>query len=109
MLRGSAIAFGYDLNVAAIKDPRLDAGVPGSRAILNFVDAIYSGVGAGAARISVKQELGPEAVVDACGVYGNFEMMNRVAEETGIPIPGAAVERQADLIETLGLNRMLKH
>ncbi|MDA2979908.1 MAG: hypothetical protein O3B42_09140 [Actinomycetota bacterium] len=109
MLRESAISFGHDLNVSAIKDPSLEAGIPGSRAILAFVDAVYSGIGTDNARRSVLDELGPEALVDACGAYGNFEMMNRVAEGTGIPIPGAAIERQADLIETLGLNRMLKH
>lgn len=109
MLRESAIAFGYGLNVFAITNPAIDAGIPGSSAILHFVDAVYSGTGADAARTSVRDELGPEALVDAAGVYGNFEMMNRVAEGTGIPVPGAAIERQADLVETLGLDRMLKH
>jgi hypothetical protein len=109
MLRESAIAFEYDFNMAAIGDRSIEAGIPGGRAILDLVDAVFAGTELDRARTSVIDELGPESLVDAVGVYANFSMMNRLAEGTGIPIPGAAIEREADMVATLGLDRFLKH
>ena len=53
-------------------------------------------------------ELGPESLVDAASVLGNFEMMNRVAEGTGIPIPSQGIERMRSEIELLGLDQIMK-
>jgi hypothetical protein len=108
MLRESSSAYGYDFDMAAIADRTLDAGIPGNRAILDLVDSVFTGVGMPDARQTMIDELGPEAFVDACAVYGNFSMMNRVAEGTGIPVPSAAVEREASIVEALDLTRMLK-
>jgi hypothetical protein len=60
------------------------------------------------ARATVLEELGPESLVDAAAVFGNFEMMNRVAEGTGIPVPPQALEREAEMMQTLGLYDILK-
>ncbi len=60
------------------------------------------------ARDAVLEELGPESLVDAAAVFGNFEMMNRVAEGTGIPIPPQALEREADMMKALSLYDILK-
>jgi hypothetical protein len=94
--------------MAAISDRKFDAGIPGNRAILDLVDAVFTGVAMPGARQAVIDELGPEAFVDACAVYGNFSMMNRVAEGTGIPVPSAAIEREAAIVDALDLRRMLK-
>jgi hypothetical protein len=111
MLRESSITFGYDLNIGSIADDSIDSGVPGGNMILRFVDAVMSGTESDqrAARSSIVDELGPESLIDAAGVFGNFQMMNRVAEGTGIPVPGAAIEREAQMVETLGLNSFYKH
>jgi hypothetical protein len=111
MLRESSITFGYDLDIRAIVNDSVGSGIPGGNVILRFVDAVMSGTESdqGAARTAIVDELGPESLVDAAGVFGNFQMMNRVAEGTGIPVPGAAVEREAQMVETLGLNRFYKH
>ena len=111
MLRGSSIAFGYDLDIRAIADDRFDSGVPGGQVILPFVDAVMTGNESGqqSARSAIVDELGPESLVDAAGVYANFQMMNRVAEGTGIPVPGAAIERERQMVEVLGLNSFYKH
>ena len=53
-------------------------------------------------------ELGPEALVDAASVFGNFEMMNRVAEVSGIPIPQQGIDRNQDLIDRLDIGRFVK-
>ena len=109
MLRASPVAFGHTVDVRAIADRSVDAGVPGSRVILDLVDAVFGANGAPEARHNVLSELGEESFVDACAVYGNFSMMNRVAEATGIPAAGAAIEREAATINLLGLGSMMKH
>ena len=109
MLRASAIALGYPFEMAGIGDRSSDTGIPGSGVILDFVDAVFFDNSADAARDALAVELGPEALVDAAGVYANFAMMNRVAEGTGIPIPGAAIERETEMVSALRLDRMLKH
>jgi hypothetical protein len=111
MLRGSSIAFGYDLDILAIVDDRVDSGVPGGHAILSFVDAVMTGNESDqeSARSAILDEIGPESLVDAAGVFANFQMMNRVAEGTGIPVPAAAIEREARMVEVLGLNSFYRH
>lgn len=111
MLRGSSIAFGYDLDIRAIVDDHFDSGVPGGHVILPFVDAAMTGnePDQQSARSAIVDELGPESLVDAAGVFANFQMMNRVAEGTGIPVPGAAIEREPYMVEVLGLNSFYKH
>jgi len=54
-------------------------------------------------------QLGAEALVDAAAVFGNFQMMNRVAEGTGIPIPQQAIDRESELVSRLGLLEIMKH
>ena len=110
MLRASAQAFGYELNMAAVGDPSLPSGVPGGNLLLRLVDAVLldseplPDVHAG-----IVAELRPEALVDAAAVFGNFEMMNRVADATGIPVAAGAIEREKGLIELLDLESFLRH
>jgi hypothetical protein len=110
MLSSSAIAYGYDLDIAAIRDPSIPVGVPGGDDLLAFVDAVIEGNSDDLNRSqkAIIDTLGPESLVDASSVFGNFEMMNRVAEGTGIPVPAQAIERMSDTIEELGLNSFLK-
>jgi hypothetical protein len=110
MLSSSAIAFGYDLNIAAIRDPSIPSGVPGGHELLSFVDAIVEGElhDLSKTQSAIIDVLGAESLVDASGAFGNFEMMNRVAEGTGIPVSAQANERTTDTIEKLGLNSFLK-
>jgi hypothetical protein len=111
MLRESSITFGYELDIRAIDDDRFDSGVPGGDVILPFVDAVMAGTESDqrSARNAIVDALGTEALVDAAAVFANFQMMNRVAEGTGIPVPGAAIERDSQMVEVLGLNRFYKH
>lgn len=110
MLRESALAYRYDIDLAAIADPSIPMGVPGGNALLRFVDAVTgtSSVDISDAQRDVIEELGPEALVDAAAVYGNFAMMNRIAEGTGVPLAKQMQAREADLIATLGLDRLKK-
>ena len=109
MLRASASAFGYDLDVSAIADPTIPVGVPGGSELLLFVDAVKTGGDADAARSAVLEALDGPSLFDAATVLGNFEMMNRVAEASGIPVAQQSVDRNAELIERLGISHFQKH
>ncbi|MEE8456949.1 MAG: hypothetical protein V3S28_02770 [Acidimicrobiia bacterium] len=110
MLRVSALAFRYDLNIAAIGDPSLPIGIPGGNALLALVDAAMASSRDDVAdtQTAIIDTLGPESLVDAASVFGNFEMMNRVAEGTGISIPAHAIERAKDTIDELGIDSFHK-
>lgn len=79
--------------------------MPAGRALIGLVDAfLLDDVDTrDAARQAVINEAGPEAFVDAAAVFANFEMMNRVAEGTGIPVPPQAIERESLMLKRLGL------
>lgn len=110
MLRWSAESYGYSLDLRGVADPSVHAGVPGARVLVELVDSFLLGTAADQeqARHEAIDELGPEGFVDAGAVLGNFEMMNRVAEGTGIPISPQAVEREAEMMRTLGLYDIVK-
>ncbi len=76
--------------------------------MIGLVDSFVSGDGLDQSRATVRDELGDPSFVDAAGCFGNFEMMNRIAEGTGIPVPKQAVEREAEMMKTLGLYDILK-
>jgi hypothetical protein len=111
MLRESALAYSYDIDLTAIADPSIPLGVPGGNALLRFVDAVTSPSEAdlSTCQRDIIKELGPEALVDAASVFGNFAMMNRIAEGTGIPLAKQMEAREQDLIAALGLERLKKH
>lgn len=110
MLRWSGESFGYQIEIAAVADPSLDSGVPGSSVLLGLVDAFLLGdeSAMSKARSAVVHELGDEAFIDAAAVFGNFEMMNRIAEGTGIPVAPQIIERESETMQALGLYEILK-
>lgn len=110
MLRESATVFGYKLNLEAIRDPSIDIGVPGGNLLLRLVDAVLTESEPLAdVHSAVIGELGPAALLDAASVFGNFEMMNRIADASGIPIPAAGIEREKALVELLDITGFLRH
>lgn len=110
MLRASALAFDYPLDLDAVVDPSISSGVPGGNLLLRMVDATLEDSGSlSQVQAEIIAELGAEALVDAASVFGNFEMMNRVAEATGIAVPVQAIDRERDLVDRLDLERFIKH
>ena len=107
MLRESANETNRPLDVRAVADPGVDPLLPGGSALVSLVNAAVKG-GADeivAAGRRVRASLGSAALADTAAVIGNFEMMNRVAHGTGIPVGRGARLANADLIATLGLDR----
>ncbi len=109
-LRWSGEICEYDIKIEGIADPSIDVGVPGGLALVGLVDQMVGGdlTARRQARATVLEQLGPESLVDAAAVFGNFEMMNRIAEGTGIAVPPQALEREAGMMHTLGLYDILK-
>jgi len=75
-----------------------------------LVDAFFEGDDSEkqSAREAVIEELGPESFFDSATVFGNFEMMNRIAEGTGIGIPPQWIERHSAMVEALNLIDVMK-
>lgn len=109
MLRASASAFGYEVDVRSVVDRSVSSGVPGGDELLDLVDAVMRGGDAAHERQAVVAALDEPSLFDAATVHGNFQMMNRVAEASGIPVSPQAVERHAGLIEMLGIGGFRTH
>lgn len=99
MLRASAHATGQAIDLRAITDratdPLIDAGI----GLLAFVTALIGGDPSDLdnARTALRDAAGPDAVVRAAAVAGNFQMMNRIVDATGVPIGPSMCAIAADL------------
>ncbi len=106
MLRASAEVTSTPLDARAITDPAVDPLVPAGDVLIAFVDAVLGDMtGLDELRASVLTRLGPTGLVDTAGVVGNFEMMNRIADATGMPVGKGTRKRTQDLRAHLGLDR----
>ncbi|SRR6056297_1271694 len=87
MLRASAHATGESIALRAITDRAVAPLLTAGDELLAFVDALLSHHDdLGAASAALTEVAGPDAVVRAAAVAGNFQMMNRLVDATGVPI-----------------------
>lgn len=105
MLRASAEATSTPLEPRAITAPGLDPLIPAGRELIDLVDAVLAGTDAATQRASVRSIVGDDGLVDAAGVVGNFEMMNRIADATGMPVGQGSLQRSTEWRDLLGLDR----
>ncbi len=107
MLRASAQVTTTPLEPRAITDRSLDPLLPHGIALLDFVDALLVGSEADLIRAREKllEDMGSASLVDAAAVVGNFQMMNRVADATGMPVGKGTLKRTKEWRELLGLDR----
>ena len=79
---------GTAVDVAAVNDGSVDSGVSFGAELLAFTDAVISRDkdDIAATSESVAKELGPDGVVDAAAIMTMFNVVDRVADGTGIPI-----------------------
>jgi hypothetical protein len=106
MLRASTEVTSTPLDPRSITDRSVDPLLPSGLVLLDFVDATLGGAEPErrAARTAVLEELGPTGLVDAAGVIANFEMMNRIADATGMPVGKGTLKRTADWRELIGID-----
>ncbi len=107
-LRGSAQISGSQVDVHAITEGNTaDSGVDHGAELVAFAEAVVGEDDAALerARKELLAAAGPDALVDAAAVAGNFQRMVRIADGAGIPLDGAFAEMSADLREELDLSR----
>lgn len=101
MLRASAITTGLTFDLRGLVDPDVSLGIPASRPLVEFTDALIAGTGVAHARRRLVNAVGKEGAARAALVAANFEMMNRIVDATGVPVP----PRMAEIFGDLGLTK----
>ena len=104
MLSWSSEETKQQINLLPIADGQGNPLLPGGSELIGFVNATLAGDGIAQARAAVVNALGPGAAVDAAGVMGTFEMMNRIADGVGMPVGRGTRTRMAGIIEELRLD-----
>ena len=101
MLRASVKAVGGRVDLAAVADPMLNPLLPAAHELRCLVDAIVlrDSDERDVAIEALVDLVGPEGTVRAAAVAGNFEMMNRLLEGTGVG-PSA---KSAEIAPELGI------
>jgi hypothetical protein len=108
LLRASGRTQNKDYDLApVIGAGRGDAGVEHGRPLVAFAEAVLGGDDAAlsGARARLLAALGPAGLVDAAGVVGLFNAIDRIADATGIPLEPEKAEASADFRAALGLDR----
>ena len=107
MLRASASVISIEFEPRAITDRSLDPLLPNGRELLDLVDAVLTGTAKERAstRQAVIEAVGPTGLVDAAAVIANFEMMNRIADATGMPVGKGTLKRTAEWRALIDIDR----
>jgi hypothetical protein len=100
MLRASAKATSTPLDLRGLVNDDVDPLLPGGRQLRAFADAITRRDTAelGAARGRLIAALGDQGTATAAGIVANFEMMNRILDATGVPVP----RQRSAILDELG-------
>ena len=88
-------------------DGNLDSGVECGAELLELCEALVKGDPSAITEAStnVINLMGSEALVDAVGVYSNFERMVRIADATGVELGETLSELSADIRSDLRVER----
>ena len=83
-----------------------DCGIPDGRLLIEFAEAILGGDKARLARVraAILSTMGGAALVDAAGVAGLFNAIDRVADATGTPLEEAKAVDTASLRDAIGID-----
>ena len=91
---------------AATRGTGEGTGVPHGDALVRFVNATLTGTDEdlAAARTALVDAVGEAGMHDAAGVIGNFTLMNRVADGTGLPLDAPLELASRGLRDAIGVN-----
>ena len=83
-----------------------ETGIPHGAKLIEFAEAV---IGLDeprlkAARAAIVQVMGEAALVDAAGVAGFFNAIDRVADSTGTPLDDQTASETVDLRQVLGID-----
>jgi hypothetical protein len=98
MLRASAQQTSRPVDLTSIVHTDRDSLLPAGRELLDFVTALLRGDGdLSERRHRLADAAGVAGAVRAAAVAGNFQMMNRLVDATGVPIGASLHAISADL------------
>jgi hypothetical protein len=80
-------------------------GVEHGEELLAFTEAVMRGEAATAERARLREILSPEAFVDLAAVIGSFNVVDRIADATGIPVDATMLEMSREVRAELDLGR----
>lgn len=84
-----------------------DTGVPNGALLIEFAEAVV-GVDdrrLSFARTAIANKMGQAALVDAAGIAGFFNAIDRVADSTGTPLDAETAAATEELRERIGINK----
>jgi hypothetical protein len=90
MLRASGEATGTPIEYRAIVDDDVDPLLPWGAQLRDLATALTLGKDLPAARSVLVEVAGAQAAAAVVAVCANFQMMNRVLDATGCPVPAQA-------------------
>lgn len=106
LLRLTGTMMGRTVDIAAVGGAsETDAGVEHGADLLAFTEAVMRGAPATLERERLHEVLSPESFVDVAALIGAFNVVDRIADATGIPLDPAIAEMGTDLRASLGLDR----
>jgi hypothetical protein len=107
MLRASGQVNAADVDLGLVNGARAsDGGVTHGAQLLAFTEAVIRNDDSLAQeRARLRSVLSPEAFIDACAVICAFNVVDRIADATGIPLDAMMVEMSADVRRQLNLAR----
>jgi hypothetical protein len=84
-----------------------DHGVEHGGKLLAFTEAVMreDDAAIGRTRAALRAVLGPESFVDVCATIGAFNVVDRIADATGIPLDDMMAAMSVDLRQELDLGR----
>jgi hypothetical protein len=95
---------GTEVDVGAVRDaPPAGSGVEHGAELLAFTDAAMRGEGAAAEGSRLRALLSPDAFVDVAAVIGSFNVVDRIADATGIPLDDVLIAMSAEVRRQLDL------
>jgi hypothetical protein len=109
LLRASGRTYDKTYDLAAVTGtPQGDGSVPEGAQLVAFAEAVLGDNDAKLARAreALMTALGPLGLVDAAGVVGLFNAIDRVADATGIPLEPEKAAASADFRVALDLDRL---
>jgi hypothetical protein len=98
---------GTAVDLSAVNGARGDSGVAHGERLLAFTEAVMGGDQAKMERqrAALRAVLSPEAYVDAVATIAAFNVVDRIADATGIPLDDMMQSMAGDIPEQLGLGR----
>ena len=106
MLRVSSQITGTEVDVAAVNGAsHADTGVEHGARLLAFTEAVMRGEPAATERETLQAVLSPDSFVDVAAVIGSFNVVDRIADATGIPLDSVMLAMSQDVRDQLNLAR----